>query len=344
MGGGISRHELAAAVSEAGGLGTIAVNGAGGDRARAGRRAGAHRSPDRRQPAAALRPPRAGSRPPSAADVVVTFWGAPKRRTPGDLDPPVRLGRREARAAHARRRRRGDRPGRRGGRPRARHACPAPGAARARPGGAAGPDFPLLLAGGIAERGPTSEPARSSAGRRPAAPSPAPASCSRDGEPRPPRLQRRALLGRPTTTTPHRALRRSAGRRRTASSPTPRPSASSARRDARAAGSTGRSTASPAPGARFTPASVQLRLARAQRPGQPPALAAGPDRRRPRDPASTPARSTPARRWRGSTTSAPRPRSSPTSPRDAPQPPVAGTTAMSSRANLPFASSGSPSG
>ena len=29
MGGGLSRHELAAAVSEAGGLGTIAVNGAG---------------------------------------------------------------------------------------------------------------------------------------------------------------------------------------------------------------------------------------------------------------------------------------------------------------------------
>ncbi|MGB2710965.1 MAG: nitronate monooxygenase, partial [Conexibacter sp.] len=27
MGGGLSRHELAAAVSEAGGLGTIAVNG-----------------------------------------------------------------------------------------------------------------------------------------------------------------------------------------------------------------------------------------------------------------------------------------------------------------------------
>ncbi len=40
MGGGLSRHELAAAVSEAGGLGTIAVNGAGGDRARAGARRG----------------------------------------------------------------------------------------------------------------------------------------------------------------------------------------------------------------------------------------------------------------------------------------------------------------
>ena len=33
MGGGVARHELAAAVSEAGGLGTIAVQGAAGDRA-----------------------------------------------------------------------------------------------------------------------------------------------------------------------------------------------------------------------------------------------------------------------------------------------------------------------
>ena len=33
MGGGLSRHELAAAVSEAGGLGTIAVERRRGDRA-----------------------------------------------------------------------------------------------------------------------------------------------------------------------------------------------------------------------------------------------------------------------------------------------------------------------
>src|ERR687898_93290 len=46
MGGGLSRHELAVAVSEAGGLGTIAVNGAGAIRreleeARAAHAAGA---------------------------------------------------------------------------------------------------------------------------------------------------------------------------------------------------------------------------------------------------------------------------------------------------------------
>ena len=40
MGGGISRHELAAAVSEAGGLGTIAVNGAAAIAPRAARRRG----------------------------------------------------------------------------------------------------------------------------------------------------------------------------------------------------------------------------------------------------------------------------------------------------------------
>jgi len=82
MGGGLSRHELAAAVSEAGGLGTIAVNGA---------------APIRRQ----LRAARALTGKPIAvnlllpfarrewfdaaaeADAVVTFWGRPRRRTPG---------------------------------------------------------------------------------------------------------------------------------------------------------------------------------------------------------------------------------------------------------------------
>ena len=38
MGGGLSRHELAAAVSEAGGLGTIAVNGGKAIRRELGRR------------------------------------------------------------------------------------------------------------------------------------------------------------------------------------------------------------------------------------------------------------------------------------------------------------------
>lgn len=99
MGGGLSRHELAAAVSEAGGLGTIAVNGA---------------APIRRE----LRAARALTGKPIAvnlllpfarrewfeaaaeADAVVTFWGRPRRRTPGiwihQCGSPA-----EARAAHA---------------------------------------------------------------------------------------------------------------------------------------------------------------------------------------------------------------------------------------------------
>ena len=82
MGGGISRHELAAAVSEAGGLGTIAVNGA---------------EPIKRELAAARsltgRPLAVNVLLPFArrdwfeaageADVVVTFWGRPRRRTGG---------------------------------------------------------------------------------------------------------------------------------------------------------------------------------------------------------------------------------------------------------------------
>jgi NAD(P)H-dependent flavin oxidoreductase YrpB (nitropropane dioxygenase family) len=52
MGGGLSRHELAAAVAEAGGLGTIAVSG---DRARAARRPRADRRAARRKRPAALR-------------------------------------------------------------------------------------------------------------------------------------------------------------------------------------------------------------------------------------------------------------------------------------------------
>src|SRR5947209_16877616 len=75
--GGVARHELAAAVSEAGGLGTIA-----GARAPiAAELAAARRLTDR--PLAVnlllpfLRP--GDSEAAAAADVVVTFWGAPRR-------------------------------------------------------------------------------------------------------------------------------------------------------------------------------------------------------------------------------------------------------------------------
>jgi nitronate monooxygenase len=82
MGGGLSRHELAAAVSEAGGLGTIAVNGAGAIE----RELAAARRLTGRPLAVNLLLPfarRDWFEAAANADVVVTFWGKPKRRTPG---------------------------------------------------------------------------------------------------------------------------------------------------------------------------------------------------------------------------------------------------------------------
>jgi NAD(P)H-dependent flavin oxidoreductase YrpB (nitropropane dioxygenase family) len=82
MGGGLSRHELAAAVSEAGGLGTIAVNGADA----IDRELSAARKLTGRPLAVNLLLPfarRDWFEAASAADVVVTFWGSPKRRTGG---------------------------------------------------------------------------------------------------------------------------------------------------------------------------------------------------------------------------------------------------------------------
>jgi nitronate monooxygenase len=82
MGGGLSRHELAASVSEAGGLGTIAVNGGAEIR----RQLAAARALTGKPLAVNLLLPFA--RPDwfdaaAGADVVVTFWGKPRRRTPG---------------------------------------------------------------------------------------------------------------------------------------------------------------------------------------------------------------------------------------------------------------------
>lgn len=82
MGGGISRHELAAAVSEAGGLGTIAVNGA----AAIARELRAARVLTGRPVAVNVLLPfarRDWFAAAAQADVVVTFWGRPRRRTPG---------------------------------------------------------------------------------------------------------------------------------------------------------------------------------------------------------------------------------------------------------------------
>ncbi len=82
MGGGLSRHELAAAVSEAGGLGTIAVNGSEAIERELARA----RALTERPIAVNLLLPfarRDWFEAAARADVVVTFWGAPKRRTPG---------------------------------------------------------------------------------------------------------------------------------------------------------------------------------------------------------------------------------------------------------------------
>lgn len=99
MGGGISRHELVAAVSEAGGLGTIAV---AGPEAIERELAAARALTDRPIAVNLLLPftRRSWFEAAGAADVVVTFWGPPKRRTGGSwIHQCGSVG--EARSAHA---------------------------------------------------------------------------------------------------------------------------------------------------------------------------------------------------------------------------------------------------
>jgi nitronate monooxygenase len=82
MGGGIARHELAAAVSEAGGLGTLGILA---PKALAAELRAA-RERTRRPLAINLLLPFAGAghwRVAADADVVVTFWGPPRRRGGG---------------------------------------------------------------------------------------------------------------------------------------------------------------------------------------------------------------------------------------------------------------------
>lgn len=82
MGGGLSRHELAASVSEAGGLGTIAV---AGPQEIVWELAAARALTDRPIAVNVLLPfaRRSWFEAVAEADVVVTFWGRPKRRTGG---------------------------------------------------------------------------------------------------------------------------------------------------------------------------------------------------------------------------------------------------------------------
>jgi len=149
MGGGISRHELAAAVSDAGGLGTIAVNGAEAIR----RELTAARALTGRPLAVNVLLPfarRDWFEAAAGADVVVTFWGRPRRRTGGvwlhQCGSVVEAQRAQAAGAdgvivqgveaggHVR----GTTPGLQL-LEQARRALP--------------PDYPVLLAGGIAEQG-----------------------------------------------------------------------------------------------------------------------------------------------------------------------------------------------
>jgi NAD(P)H-dependent flavin oxidoreductase YrpB (nitropropane dioxygenase family) len=148
MGGGLSRHELAAAVSEAGGLGTIAVNGA---EAIERELAAARRLTGRPLAVNLLLPfaRRDWFDAAAGADVVVTFWGKPKRRTPGVWIHQCGSVA-EARSAHAA-----------GADAAIVQGVEAGGHVRGetpaldlleRVGAALPPGYPLLLAGGIADR------------------------------------------------------------------------------------------------------------------------------------------------------------------------------------------------
>lgn len=99
MGGGLSLHELAASVSEAGGLGTIAAVGGNAIE----REIRAARALTKRPVAVNVLLPFARAdwfRAATEADVVVTFWGEPRRRT-GNAWIHQCGSVAEARAAHA---------------------------------------------------------------------------------------------------------------------------------------------------------------------------------------------------------------------------------------------------
>ncbi|HYJ21903.1 MAG TPA: nitronate monooxygenase [Solirubrobacterales bacterium] len=255
MGGGLSRHELAAAVSEAGGLGTIAVNGAGAIE----RELAAARALTAAPLAVNLLLPFA--RPSwfeaaAAADVVVTFWGKPRRRVPGlwihqcgsvaealaaqtaGVDAVIVQG--VEAGGHVR----GKTP-----------ALELHERVRA----ALAPGFPTLLAAGIAERADVAQALEAGASAAVAGTRFLLSDESRAH----PAYKQRLLDARETTLTelfgagwpaPHRVVANAATRRRLTGDP----------RGPRLNRALNRLSA---PGARFMPASAQLRLARAQRPG-----------------------------------------------------------------------------
>jgi NAD(P)H-dependent flavin oxidoreductase YrpB (nitropropane dioxygenase family) len=264
LGGGLSRNELAAAVSEAGGLGTIAVNGAAAIR----RELAAARALTGRPLAVNLLLPFA--RPEwfeaaAGADVVVTFWGRPRRRTAGAWIHQCGSVA-EARAAHA-----AGADGvivqgvEAGGHVRAT----TPGLEllerirAALPGG-----YPLLLAGGIAERADVSRALEAGAV---AAVAGTRFLLSEESRAHP--EYRRRLLGAEETIltelfgagwpAPHRVVPNAATARWLGDDP----------RGPRLNRALNRALA---PGARYLPGALQARIARAQRPGSRLLSPAGP--------------------------------------------------------------------
>jgi NAD(P)H-dependent flavin oxidoreductase YrpB (nitropropane dioxygenase family) len=255
MGGGLSRHELAAAVSEAGGLGTIAVSGAGAIE----RELRLARELTSRPVAVNLLLPFARSdwfAAAAAADVVVTFWGRPRRRTPGVWIHQCGSVE-EARAAQAA-----------GSDAVIVQGVEAGGHVRGRLPGlellervrtALPADFPLLLAGGIAERADVREALEAGAIAAVAGTRFLLSAESRAH----PEYIRRLLDADETLLTelfgsgwpaPHRVVPNAATERWLGAD----------QRGPRLNRALNRLSA---PAARFMPASAQLRLARAQRPG-----------------------------------------------------------------------------
>lgn len=255
MGGGLSRHELAAAVSEAGGLGTIAVHGA----AAIERELAAARALTGRPIAVNLLLPfarRSWFEAAAAADVVVTFWGRPKRRVGGTWIHQCGSVA-EARSAHAAGADavivqgveagghvRGTRP-----------AIELLGQVKA----ALPPGYPLLLAGGIAERADVARALEAGAVAAVAG-----TRFLLSDESRAHTEYRRRLLAADETIltelfglswpAPHRVIANAATERQLGGG----------RRVPAANRALNRLSA---PGARFTPASLQRRLILAQRPG-----------------------------------------------------------------------------
>lgn len=264
MGGGISRHELAAAVSEAGGLGTIAVNGAATIR----RELAAARALTGRPLAVNILLPFARRDWFSAAgeaDVVVTFWGKPRRRTPGVWMHQCGSVE-EARAAHAA-----------GADAVIVQGVEAGGHVRGRTPalellgqvkGALPAGYPLLLAGGIAERSDVEQALEAGAS---AAVAGTRFLLSAESSAHPD-YRRRLLEAQDTILTelfgagwpaPHRVVANAATEHWLGGN----------RRGPALNRLINRLLA---PGARYTPASLQLRMMRAQRPGSRVLSPAGP--------------------------------------------------------------------